>query len=57
LKSEVEHSLPPKKEIKLFVGMSEMQKEWYKNILLKDIDAVNGIKNYLFDFHFHFKFD
>jgi SWI/SNF-related matrix-associated actin-dependent regulator of chromatin subfamily A member 5 len=43
LKSEVEKALPPKKEIKLYVGMSQMQKEWYQKILLKDIEAINGM--------------
>ena len=42
VKSDVEKSLLPKKEINLYVGMSEMQVKWYKNILEKDIDAVNG---------------
>ena len=42
VKSEVEHSLLPKKEINLYVGMSDMQKRWYKSLLEKDIDAVNG---------------
>ncbi|KAM9994213.1 hypothetical protein ACTFIZ_005515 [Dictyostelium cf. discoideum] len=40
IKTEVEKSLPPKKEIKLFVGLSTMQKEWYKRLLSKDLDAV-----------------
>jgi SWI/SNF-related matrix-associated actin-dependent regulator of chromatin subfamily A member 5 len=42
VKSDVEKSLLPKKEINLYVGMSEMQIKWYKSILEKDIDAVNG---------------
>lgn len=42
VKSDVEKSLLPKKEINLYVGMSDMQIKWYKNILEKDIDAVNG---------------
>ncbi|KAK4900909.1 chromatin remodeling complex Adenosinetriphosphatase [Elasticomyces elasticus] len=42
VKSDVEKSLLPKKEVNLYVGMSEMQIKWYKNILEKDIDAVNG---------------
>ena len=44
LKTDVEHTLLPKKEVKLFVGLSKMQKEWYKNVLLKDIDSINGKK-------------
>lgn len=42
VKSDVEKSLLPKKEINLYVGMSEMQVKWYQKILEKDIDAVNG---------------
>ncbi|XP_030563602.1 chromatin-remodeling complex ATPase chain Iswi-like [Drosophila novamexicana] len=42
LKSEVEKSLKPKKETKIFVGMSKLQHEWYTKLLLKDIDVVNG---------------
>ena len=42
LKSEVEHSLPPKKETVLFTKLSEMQLELYRNLLKKDIDAING---------------
>lgn len=42
IKSEVEKSLLPKKEVKIFVGMSKMQRDWYTNILLKDIAIING---------------
>lgn len=42
LKSEVEKRLLPKKEVKIFVGLSKMQREWYTKILMKDIDIVNG---------------
>ena len=42
VKSDVEKSLLPKKELNLYVGMSEMQIKWYKKILEKDIDAVNN---------------
>lgn len=42
LKSEVEKRLLPKKEVKVYVGLSKMQREWYTKILLKDIDVVNG---------------
>lgn len=42
LKSDVEKKLPPKKEIKIYVGLSKMQREWYTKILMKDIDIVNG---------------
>ncbi|CAG8446300.1 12534_t:CDS:10 [Funneliformis mosseae] len=42
IKSDVEKSLLPKKEINLYVGMSSMQRKWYQRILEKDIAAVNG---------------
>uniref|UniRef100_A0A0A1WRH4 Chromatin-remodeling complex ATPase chain Iswi n=1 Tax=Zeugodacus cucurbitae TaxID=28588 RepID=A0A0A1WRH4_ZEUCU len=42
LKAEVERRLKPKKEIKIFVGLSKMQREWYTKVLMKDIDVVNG---------------
>lgn len=42
LKIDVETSLPPKTETILFTGMSEMQKNLYRQILLRDIDTVNG---------------
>ena len=28
LKSDVEKKLPPKKEVKIYVGLSKMQREW-----------------------------
>jgi superfamily II DNA or RNA helicase len=43
LKQDVEHSLLPKKEVHLYVGMSDMQRQWYRRILEKDIEAVNGL--------------
>lgn len=42
LKSEVEKSLPPKKETILFTGMSTVQKTLYTQILLRDIDTINS---------------
>ncbi|CAG0902990.1 unnamed protein product [Cyprideis torosa] len=42
LKSDVEKALLPKKELKVYVGLSKMQREWYTKILMKDIDVVNG---------------
>ena len=43
LKSDVELSLLPKKEIYLYVGMSSVQKQLYKSILSGNIDVVNSI--------------
>lgn len=42
LKKEVEKSLPPKHETILFTGMSAMQKKLYRDILIRDIDALQG---------------
>ncbi|KAG0318700.1 hypothetical protein BGZ97_003417 [Linnemannia gamsii] len=42
IKSDVEKSLLPKKEVNLYVGLTPMQRQWYQRILEKDIDAVNG---------------
>ncbi|XP_031550358.1 SWI/SNF-related matrix-associated actin-dependent regulator of chromatin subfamily A member 5-like [Actinia tenebrosa] len=42
LKSDVEKRLLPKKEIKVYVGLTKMQRKWYTKILMKDIDVVNG---------------
>jgi SNF2 family DNA or RNA helicase len=35
-------SLPVEKEINIYVGLTEMQRKWYRSVLEKDIDAVNG---------------
>ncbi|KAB8284604.1 SNF2 family N-terminal domain-domain-containing protein [Yarrowia lipolytica] len=42
VKNDVEKSLLPKKELNLYIGMSDMQVQWYQKLLEKDIDAVNG---------------
>lgn len=41
LKSDVERGLPPKKETILKVGMSTLQKQYYRALLQKDMDAIN----------------
>lgn len=51
VKADVEHSLLPKKEINLYVGMTEMQRKWYRMLLEKDIDAVNGKLKFSIKFH------
>lgn len=38
----MEKALLPKKEVKIFVGLSAMQRQWYTKLLMKDIDVVNG---------------
>jgi SWI/SNF-related matrix-associated actin-dependent regulator of chromatin subfamily A member 5 len=42
LKADVEKSLPPKHETILFTGMSSLQKKIYRDILLRDFDALQG---------------
>ncbi|KAM7446810.1 SWI/SNF-related matrix-associated actin-dependent regulator of chromatin subfamily A member 5 [Porites harrisoni] len=42
LKADVETRLLPKKETKIYVGLTKMQRYWYTKILMKDIDVVNG---------------
>eukprot|EP01018_Ginkgo_biloba_P017716 Gb_39649 [translate_table: standard] len=42
LKSDVEKGLPPKKETILKVGMSQLQKQFYRALLQKDLDVVNA---------------
>uniref|UniRef100_A0A9J8CRV4 SNF2 related chromatin remodeling ATPase 5 n=1 Tax=Cyprinus carpio carpio TaxID=630221 RepID=A0A9J8CRV4_CYPCA len=42
IKADVEKSLLPKKETKMYIGLSKMQREWYTKILMKDIDILNS---------------
>lgn len=43
IKADVEKQLLPKKETKIFIGLAKLQREWYKKVLLRDIDKViNG---------------
>lgn len=42
MKSDVEKGLPPKKETILKVGMSQMQKHFYRALLQKDLEVVNA---------------
>lgn len=39
----MEKDLPPKKETKLYIGMTALQKEWYRRVLTKDIESINAI--------------
>jgi SNF2 family DNA or RNA helicase len=45
LKVDVEHNLPSKKEIYMFIGLTKIQKQLYKQILTGNIDTVNCIGN------------
>ncbi|KAG1841584.1 hypothetical protein F4604DRAFT_1493842, partial [Suillus subluteus] len=43
VKSDVEKNFLPKKELNIYIGLTEMQRKWYCSVLEKDIDAVNGL--------------
>ena len=45
VKADVEKSLLPKKEITILVGLSKMQKQWYRKLLIKDFDLLNSARN------------
>src|SRR5690348_11602512 len=45
LKVDVAKGLPPKTETILMVGMSKMQKQLYKKLLLRDLDSITGKGN------------
>jgi superfamily II DNA/RNA helicase len=42
LKADVEKGLPPKKETILKVGLTDMQRHYYKSLIQKDIEAIQG---------------
>ena len=42
IKADVEKSLPPKKETKIYVGLSAMQRELYTKLLMKDLHLLNS---------------
>lgn len=43
VKKDVACSVPPKKETKLFVGLTKMQQQWYTKVLSKDADSLNSL--------------
>ena len=43
VKKDVACSVPPKKETKLFIGLTPMQQQWYKKILSKDAHELNSL--------------
>jgi len=42
LKVDVAKGLPPKTETILMIGMSKLQKQLYKKLLLRDLDSITG---------------
>ncbi|GAV00283.1 hypothetical protein RvY_11157 [Ramazzottius varieornatus] len=42
IKADVEKGLPPKKETKIYVGLSAMQRELYTKLLMKDFHLINS---------------
>ncbi|CAJ1909979.1 unnamed protein product [Cylindrotheca closterium] len=43
VKKDVATSLPPKKETKLFIGLTQMQRDWYIKVLNKDAHELNKL--------------
>jgi len=43
VKKDVAKSLPPKKETKLYIGLTEMQQKWYVSCLQKDAHELNKL--------------
>ncbi|CAM9097974.1 unnamed protein product [Scytosiphon promiscuus] len=43
IKADVEKDLPPKKEVKLYIGMTPMQRKWYKDLLNRDVGNLNTL--------------
>ena len=43
VKKDVAYDLPPKKETKLYVGLTKMQQEWYTKVLRKDAHELNAL--------------
>ncbi|GAB0094804.1 chromatin-remodeling complex ATPase chain Iswi [Sergentomyia squamirostris] len=43
IKADVEKSLKPKQELKVYVGMPPMQLEWYRKILLQELTEVTPL--------------
>ena len=44
IKADVEKRLPPKKETKIYIGLSAMQRDLYTKILMKDLGVLNSGK-------------
>eukprot|EP00980_Cylindrotheca_fusiformis_P018816 scaffold6276_cov138-Cylindrotheca_fusiformis.AAC.3 len=43
VKRDVATALPPKKETKLYIGLTKMQQEWYVKVLQKDAHELNKL--------------
>jgi len=43
VKKDVACGLPPKKETKLYIGLTDMQQEWYMRVLRKDAHELNSL--------------
>lgn len=47
LKADVEKTLLPKKEVNLYVGLTEMQRNWYRALLKNDLHTLMGPSRYI----------
>lgn len=43
VKRDVAASLPPKKETKLYIGLTQLQQDWYVKVLQKDASELNKL--------------
>ena len=43
IKKDVEKSLPPKREVKLYIGLTQMQRTWYTKLLSKEAHTLNAL--------------
>jgi SWI/SNF-related matrix-associated actin-dependent regulator of chromatin subfamily A member 5 len=41
VKADVDSDIPPKTETKLYIGMSELQRDWYSKVITKDVASLN----------------
>lgn len=54
-KAHIDKSIPPKKEIHVYVGLTKLQTEIYKNLLLKKAPTSNAAKTSLMNILMHLR--
>ena len=54
-KANIDKSIPPKKEIHVYVGLTKLQTEIYKNLLLKKAPTSNAAKTSLMNILMHLR--
>ena len=43
MKGDVAKDLPPKTETKLYISLTPMQRQWYSQVLAKDVASINAL--------------